>query len=134
VWRRLGEIDADWHVWQEQIARIAIGTGDLEVARDAADAAITGGHLCPWAFATRAQLRLCTGDRDGARADLERAWAIAEPQSREHEAHDVWAARAALAGRGRDADDGFARYLREPGITDNDRQRIARLREALALG
>ncbi len=134
TWHRLGELAADWHVWQEQLARIAIGRGQLDAARELAEAAVGGGHLCPWSFATRAQVLACAGERDAALNDLERAWAIAAPELRDNEAKDVWAWRDALRGREDDARRLLAQYLAEPGLTANDRDRIARVRAALALG
>ena len=132
IWTHLGEIDSDWHVWQEQIARICLATGDLATATTRADEGVANGHLCPWAFAVRAQVRLLSGDRDGAVTYLDRAWALAAPEDRAHEAKDVWAIRAALAGDQVSAEAGFAAYLRDNApISPADRTRIERVRASL---
>lgn len=130
VWRELGRVDSDWHVWQEQLGRLALGGGDVETGMACAEAGLVLGHLCPWAFAVRAQARLLAGDREGAISDLEQAWMRAKPEDRDHVAHDVWALRAALAGDETEAEARFERFA-GGNISDNDRQRIARLREAL---
>jgi tetratricopeptide (TPR) repeat protein len=130
VWRHLGRVDEDWHVWQEQLGRLALGGGDVERGLEHAEAALALGHLCPWAFAVRGQARLLGGDRTGAVADFEQAWMRAKPEDRDHQAHDVWAVRAALAGDGDEAERCFAEFMKG-NISDNDTQRVRRLREAL---
>ena len=133
-WERVGQVDEGWHAWQEQLARIALGRGDLETAIGRAEAGVALGHLCPWSFGVRAQAWLMAGDSGGAVADLERSWQLAAPESREHEAFDVWAVRAALAGDMDGANALFDRYLAAEvtPISDNDRERVTMIRELLA--
>lgn len=131
TWHRLGELDPQWHVWQEQIARVSVGVGDLEVAAEMAEDAVAGGHLCPWSFSTRADVRVLEGDEDGARADLERSWMLVEPALREHDAQEVWALRAALAGRRDDAERLYAAFLADTSHSAVDRERVARVRAHL---
>ncbi len=133
-WERVGQVNEGWHAWQEQLARIALGAGNLETALGRAEAGVALGHLCPWSFAIRAQAWLLAGDREGAATDLERSWHLAAPESREHEAFDVWAVRAALAGDHDGAEALFERYLAAEvtPISDNDRERVAVLRDVLS--
>ncbi|HUH05736.1 MAG TPA: tetratricopeptide repeat protein [Kofleriaceae bacterium] len=132
TWERVGDVDEEWHAWHEQIARIALAIGDAESAIYRAQAAVDLGHLCPWSFAVRAQALLLAGDREAASLDLERSWMLAPPETREHEAHDVWALRAALAGRMDEAEKLFEAYLTGPvPISQADKDRVARVREAL---
>jgi tetratricopeptide (TPR) repeat protein len=132
TWGRVGEVDEEWHAWHEQIARIALGQGDTETAIYRAQAGVDLGHLCPWSFAVRAQALLLAGDREAAQLDLERSWMLAAPESRDHEAKDVWALRAALAGNAREADELFQAYLDGPiPVSQADRDRVSKLREAL---
>jgi tetratricopeptide (TPR) repeat protein len=130
-WRRIGELEPDWHLWHENLARVALGRGEVQLAAEEAEAAIAGGgHVCPHAFALRAQVRLLKSDREGALADLERSWALAKPESREHEDEGTWAMRALLQGERSRAGELFAVYLREGApISPLDRARIARVRE-----
>jgi len=131
-WRRLGEVSEDWHVWQEQLARLALTDGDVDEAMELAEEAVASGHLCPWAMGMRGQVRLLAGDADGAREDLERAWNLCAPENRDHEGMDVWGVRLALAGDTAGAEHMFGRYLAgEIPISDADRTRVARLRAAL---
>ncbi len=132
VWEHLGTVDEEWHTWQEQLARIALGTGDLETAATRAEEGVVGGHLCPWSFGIRAQVRFLRGDRDGAVEDLERAWSLAAPEDRANEGHDVWALRDALAGNREAAEERFAAYLAaDAPRSPADESRIASIREAL---
>jgi tetratricopeptide (TPR) repeat protein len=132
LWRRVGVLDPVWHVVHEHIARVSLGMGDLSRAKEESEAAIDeGGHMCPWAFGVRAQARLLHDDRDGAAADLARAWALALPENREHEGHDVWALRARLGGDGAEAERLLKIYLREgAAISAADRARVGRVVEA----
>ncbi len=132
TWQHLGEVDADWHVAQEQLARLALAAGDLDAARELAEEAVTTGHLCPWAFGVRAQIRLAGGDRDGAVRDLERAWMLAAPEDREHEGRDVWALRSWLAGDRAAAAAGLDAYRTGEGpISEADLRRITMMEELL---
>jgi len=132
VWEQLGEVDPEWHTWQEQLARIAIGRGDMETATARAEEGVVGGHLCPWSFGVRAQVRFLRGDRAGAIEDLERAWALAAPEDRANEGHDVWALRAALAGDRATAEEKFATYLASDAPRSSvDEARVEHIRKAL---
>lgn len=132
AWNRLGEASSDWHIWQEQLARMAAGEGELETAMNAADDGVANGHLCPWSFGVRAHVRFMSGDVDGARADLERAHRLASPSARANTHRDVWALRAALDGKADEAESLFAAYFEEPSVSDLDRRRIEAVRAALA--
>ncbi|HJZ86642.1 MAG TPA: C39 family peptidase [Polyangia bacterium] len=130
-WRRIGELEPTWHLWHENLARIALGLGDLAQATQQAEAAVLDGHTCPHAFAVRAQARLLAGDRAGARADTERSYLLAKPESREHEDEGTWAVHALLHGERERADALFKVYLRDGApISKNDRARVARVRES----
>jgi hypothetical protein len=133
IWRRVADLDPAWHVPHEHTARVLLGTGDPDDALEAAEIGIEEGHECAWAFAARGQARLLFGDRQGAVEDLDRSWALAAPETRDAEAHDVWGFRALLAGDEAGAAARFERYLREGApISPADRERVARLREAAA--
>jgi hypothetical protein len=131
-WTRMSRID-DWHVSHEELARLALAGGDLDAAGTYVEAAIAArGHTCPWPFAARAQLRVLRGgDREGARADLEKAWALSSRRGHGTQP-DVWWLRAHLAG-----DDAHAAALLadvEAGrisLSTADHARVARVRAAL---
>ena len=55
-------------------------------------------HMLPMGLLTRAWLRALTGDRDGARRDLDEAWAIAERGPMPLHQADVQLHRARLFG------------------------------------
>ncbi|HTM20004.1 MAG TPA: tetratricopeptide repeat protein [Kofleriaceae bacterium] len=132
TWQRLGEVSEDWHVWQEQLARLAVAEGDIDTAAELAEDAVANGHLCAWAFGVRAQANLLAGDTDQAAEDCERSWNLCAPQNREHEGFDVWGIRAALGGDRAAAEQLFARYLAgETPVSEADKGRIARIRAAL---
>jgi len=133
LWGRIGEIDDDWHVAHEHVARVLLGTGDARMALNEAEQGVAEGHTCAWAFAARGQARLLTGDREGATTDLQRAWQLAAPETRASEGADVWGIRALLAGDRKEGDRLLTAYLREGApISAADRARVARCREALA--
>lgn len=133
TWNKLGSVDSGWHIWQEQLARMALGDGNLEVAQRAADDGVSGGHTCAWSFGVRAQVRFVAGDLDGARSDLARARQLASPRDRREHHLDVWALEAALDGKLDEAGSLYDRYLEGKDVSELDRQRLAMLREKLEI-
>jgi hypothetical protein len=132
TWQRLGEVSEGWHVWQEQLARLALAEGNVDEATELAEDAVANGHLCPWAFGIRAQANLLAGETEVAAEDADRAWQLCAPENREHEGFDVWGVRLALTGDKAGAEAMFQRYLSgENPISEADKARVARLRAAL---
>ncbi len=90
--------DASGHSSRENLARLALSEGQADLAHPFAQEAVRLGHLCPWSFAIRGQVKAVRGDRSGALADLERSWLLADTHDREKGSEDVWAVRSALRG------------------------------------
>lgn len=97
LWRAAAEADPKDHAAIENQARLLLASGAADAALPLADRAVALAHLCPWAFGVRAQTRVLRGDREGAQADLERSWSLADASDRAT-ANALWAVRAALAG------------------------------------
>ncbi len=116
-----------WHRVQAAVARMALAQGDLFTADSRAAAAVLAGHLFVDGFVTRAACRMAAGDRQGATADLDRAFAISRPEARERDHLDGWAMRAQLRGDSALAAQLYASYLATP-TSWLDRARIARIR------
>jgi len=97
LWRRMKAITR-WHVHDENLGRLAMSRGDLDAATPLLEAAVAAGHTCWVALHMRAELRLLRGDRDGARADAERAIAC-RPLHFRGDSLDLDALVAALQGK-----------------------------------
>jgi predicted Zn-dependent protease len=136
TWERVRTL-TDWHVGPENIARVLLGTGtgagDPKAALALAEQAIKApmGHTCFVAAGVRAQAKLLTGDRDGAKIDLERAWSLARLDFRDFTYHDLWAIRAALAGDAAGAEIQWREWERDAGVSPADKARVERVKAVL---
>jgi hypothetical protein len=110
---------------------VLLGTGELERALELASQAVDMDHTCAWALSIRGQARLLAGDREGALADLDRAWGRVVARYR-HECSDLWGTRAALRGKPKKAQRLWKRYGKGPDLVcANDLARLERLRAAV---
>ena len=131
LWERMKEVTG-WHIHVENIARVSLGAGDLERALREADAAIATGHVCPVAFQVRAEIRAVAGDRDGARADAERAFDCTQPEWRGR-SEDTRGLLKALAGETSEAKRLFEIYLAREKLSPNGRARLLKVMESVGL-
>jgi tetratricopeptide (TPR) repeat protein len=129
LWQRMKQVST-WHVHDENLGRIALGRGELDGARESIEAAVATGHTCPIALQLRAELRLRMGDRDGAQADAERAWACLALEQRDV-SDDLAGLLAGLQGRADAATAAFDAWGRGEQSA-GDRERIAALGRSLA--
>ena len=80
----------------------------------------------------RAEARLLSGDREGARIDAERALACTPLEWRSR-SPETRAFLAALAGRTDEARRGYDAYQSQEVLTPADGARLSRVRQALGL-
>lgn len=120
LWQRMKAVSR-WHIHDENLGRLALARGDLEAARAPIEAAVATGHTCPIALQLRAELRLRRGDRDGARADAERARACLQLERRDV-SEDLDGLVAGLHGRLDEAKAAYQTWLgREHAASDRAR-------------
>jgi len=131
IWERMMAVTG-WHIHVENIARVSLAIGDLARARSCADKAVATGHHCPVALQVRAEVRLLSGDREGARADAERAVACTHLEHRRH-SRDTFALLAGLRGETSESRRLFSEHLAEEPLSPAGRSLIAKVMEALAV-
>lgn len=134
LWTSMADANADDHRGVENLARLALAEGQVDAAVKYGDAAVRGGHKCPWSFGVRAQARILSGDRDGAKADLERCYAISDFHDKATGSDDVWAVREALLGN-HDKAASLARayFSAAKAPTPSDKARVVRVLAALGV-
>ncbi|MFO0635741.1 MAG: tetratricopeptide repeat protein [Nannocystaceae bacterium] len=130
LWQRMKQVSS-WHIHDENLGRLALADGDLDAAQAAIEAAVARGHTCPVALQLRAELRVLRGDRDGARADAERARACLQLERRSL-ADDLDGLVAALHDRRADATAAYERWSARTHAA-SDRAVVAKVREALGV-
>lgn len=116
-----------WYRPHAAMVKMALALGDLATAEKRSSDAVAMGHLYVESFVARAQHRAAVSDRAGAAKDLERAWAIAKPESRERDHADGWALRSQLQGDYAASEALYARYVAGPA-SPLDRSRVGKLR------
>jgi len=129
LWERM-QATSGWHIHVENIARVSLALGDLERAKACAEKAVATGHSCYVAARVRAEVRLLTGDREGAAVDAERAVACTPIEYRTR-ARDVQALRAGLRGERAEARRLFDEHLQHAKVSPAGRSLIGKLVEAL---
>jgi hypothetical protein len=97
LWRRMQAITR-WHIHDENLGRLALSRGELDVAAPLLGAALRAGHTCWIAQQLSAELKLSQGDREGARVLAERAVAC-RPLHYRGASDDLDALLAGLAGK-----------------------------------
>lgn len=131
TWERMQGLTG-WHIHVENIGRIALATGDVERARACSERAMETGHSCHVAAQVRAEVRLLTGDREGALADALRA-AACTPIEYRSRSRDLFALLAGLRGEAAEARRLYDDHLQREKVSPAGRSLIGKLREALAL-
>jgi tetratricopeptide (TPR) repeat protein len=129
IWERMRDIST-WHIHVENLGRLALATGDLTRARTFLEESVASGHICPVSLELRAELRLLEGDREGAKADADRAAACLQLELRDV-SEQLDGLRAGLAGDREAARALYDRYLKREKLTKQDLARYAKVREAL---
>jgi tetratricopeptide (TPR) repeat protein len=128
LWQRMKAI-TPWHIHDENLGRLALARGDLEAATPHLEAAVVKGHTCWIALHMRAELRLLRGDRDGAKADAQRAIAC-RPLMYKGASHDLDGLAAGLEGKAEESRAAYHRW--ESGDhAASDRARVAAVRGGL---
>lgn len=129
IWERMRAISS-WHIHVENLGRLALASGDFARAADLLERAVATGHVCPVSLELRGALRLLSGDREGARADLTRARACL-PLVERDVSEQLDAMLAALEGRGEEARALLDRYVAREASSPVDRRLYAKIREAM---
>lgn len=131
IWERMMGVTG-WHIHVENIARLSLATGNLERAQEFSERAISTGHHCPVALQVRAETRLLSGDREGARADAERAAACVQLEHRRR-SKDTFALLAALQGNATEARRLFDEHVRDAPLSPAGRSLVSKVMEALGV-
>jgi tetratricopeptide (TPR) repeat protein len=131
IWEKMQSMTG-WHIHVENIARIALATGDLERAKACAERAVATGHSCHVAAQVRAEVRLLSGDREGALVDALRA-AACTPLEYRTRSRDVQALIAGLRGERAAARKLFDEHLQHEPVSPAGRSLIGKVMEALAV-
>lgn len=134
LWLKMVAAHPDDHRGVENLARLWVAEGYPDEAIAQGDAAVRGGHTCPWSFSIRGQARVLEGDREGAKRDLDRCYALSDADDKASGAEDAWAIRAALLGD-REQAIAYARaYLASTRpIAASDRTRMLRVLSVLGI-
>lgn len=131
TWERM-QATSGWHIHVENIARVSLALGDLERARSCSEKAVATGHSCYVAARVRAEVRLLSGDREGALTDAVRAAACTPIEYRKR-ARDVSALLAGLRGEKAQARQLFEEHLQQAPVSPAGRSLVGKLMEALAV-
>jgi tetratricopeptide (TPR) repeat protein len=118
--------DKGWFRPHVLLAKWALGSGDLQTARVAADAAVAAAHTAVEPFVARGQFLFASGQTAAAAQDLERAFRMSRPELRDRDHADGWAVRALILGDPVGASTWAAKYAATK-VSPLDRARIQRL-------